>query len=66
MIKKHTFKLRNYTERTDFSEIELTPKEAILAKCYDCCCYDRKEVKACNIVHCPLYKYKNKWFRVSE
>ena len=66
MIKNHTFKLRNYTNRTDFTDIELTPKEAILAKCYDCCCYDRKEVKACNIKQCPLHNLKNKWLHVSE
>jgi len=57
------FKLYNYTNRTDFSDIELTPKEAILAKCYDCCCYDGDEVLMCEIKSCPLMKYKNKWFK---
>ena len=56
------FKLKDYKERIDFSLIEkLGYKETILAKCYDCCCYDRKEVKACTIKHCPLYPYKEKW-----
>lgn len=55
------FKLRDYKDLTDFTEIELTPKMAILAKCYDCCCYDRKEVKLCTIKHCPLMKLKDKW-----
>lgn len=55
------FKLSCYTDRTDFTDIDLTPKEAILAKCYDCCCYDKKEVKACTIKHCPLMKLKDMW-----
>lgn len=55
------FKLRDYTDRTDFSEIKLTQKQAILAKCYDCCCYDRKEVKLCEIKYCPLWQYKEKY-----
>ncbi len=59
------FKLKDYKDLTDFTEIELTPKQAILAKCYDCCCYDRKEVKLCACKHCPLMKLKNKWLRVS-
>ena len=66
MSKNKNFTLRDYTNRTDFTEIELTPKKAMMAKCYDCCCYDRKEVKLCNIKHCPLYKYKNRYFKVSE
>ena len=55
------FKLKNYVDRVDFTEIELTMKEAILAKCWDCCCYEKSEVKACTIKHCPLMKFKDKW-----
>ena len=28
---------------------------AINAKCYDCCCYDKVEVKLCTAKDCPLY-----------
>jgi len=57
------FKLYNYDKPTDFSEIELTPREAILAKCYDCCCYDGNEVLLCDLKTCPLQQFKMKWFK---
>lgn len=60
------FKLKNYDRSIDFSDIDLSFKEAILAKCWDCCCYDRKEVKLCNIKHCPLYKFKQKWINKNK
>lgn len=58
------FKLYDYNDITDFSNIELTAKEAILAKCYDCCCFDGVEVKECNIKTCPLHQFKEKWFKI--
>ncbi len=36
----------------------LTPLKAIRAKCIDCCCGDRKEVRECSIKNCPLYPYR--------
>ena len=62
--QKEKFKLVDYNNKTDFTNIELTFKQAILAKCWDCCCYDGKEVKKCDIKHCPLNKFKNKWFKI--
>ena len=56
------FKLKDYTDKTDFSEIKLTQRQAIMAKCYDCCCYDRNEVKLCESKTCPLYQYKKAYF----
>jgi len=57
------FKLKEYNDRTDFTQFDdLTPKQAIMAKCYDCCCYDRKEVKYCDVKDCPLYPFKKRWF----
>ena len=58
------FDLKSYQNLTDFSNIELSAKEAILAKCWDCCCYDAMEVKECNIKTCPLHQYKVKWYKV--
>lgn len=55
------FKLKNYVDRIDFSDIDLTMKEAILAKCWDCCCYQKEEVKLCTIKYCPLMKFKYMW-----
>ena len=36
----------------------LTRAQAIKAKCVDCCCGDRKEVKLCENKHCPLWTYR--------
>lgn len=58
------FKLLDYQGITDFSKIELSAKEAILAKCWDCCCYDAIEVKECNIKTCPLHQFKEKWYKI--
>lgn len=66
MMESKKFKLHKFKESVDFTQIELTPKEAIMAKCWDCCCYERREVKACTIKGCPLITFKNKWFNVSN
>ena len=34
------------------------PLRAIRIKCLDCCCYDRKEVKLCATVNCPLWPFR--------
>ena len=31
---------------------------AVKAKCLDCCCWQRKEVRLCTAVTCPLWKYR--------
>ena len=36
----------------------LTPIKAIRAKCLDCCCDSRADVKLCVIEKCPLYPYR--------
>ncbi len=36
----------------------MTPMKAIRAKCVDCCCGNRAEVKACPARDCPLYYYR--------
>lgn len=58
------FKLIDYQCLTDFTDIDLSVKEAILAKCLDCCCWDYKEVRECGIKTCSLKKYKDKWFKI--
>ncbi|WP_300462731.1 hypothetical protein [Desulfobacula sp.] len=30
-------------------------RAAVNAKCFDCCCYSRTEVRDCTAVNCPLY-----------
>ena len=41
-------------------EKNMTPVKAIKAKCLDCCCGDRGEVKECPVKDCPLWQYR-KW-----
>lgn len=36
----------------------LTPIKAIRAKCIDCCCGDKKEVRECSITDCPIWLYR--------
>lgn len=36
----------------------LTPIKAIKAKCLDCCCGQRDEVKNCPSKSCPLWMYR--------
>lgn len=36
----------------------LTPLKAIRAKCLDCCCGDKKEVKECTLEKCTLHPYR--------
>ena len=39
-------------------EKQLTPVKAIRAKCIDCCCGEKKEVRECNMAECPLWPYR--------
>lgn len=36
----------------------LTPMRAIRAKCIDCCCGQKNEVRLCPCTDCPLYPYR--------
>lgn len=44
----------NMNEETNIS----TPIKAIKAKCLDCCCGRRAEVKECPAKTCPLWRYR--------
>ena len=35
-----------------------SPIKAIRAKCIDCCCGDREEVKLCPATDCPLHPFR--------
>lgn len=37
----------------------LTRAKAIRAKCIDCMCGNKAEVKRCPAIKCPLYPYRN-------
>lgn len=36
----------------------LTPIKAIRAKCLDCCCENKMEVRLCTVQNCPLFPYR--------
>ena len=36
----------------------MTPIKAIKAKCLDCCCGQREEVKLCPVEDCPLWAFR--------
>ncbi len=35
-----------------------SPRQAIKAKCLDCCHADREEVRNCTVILCPLHAYR--------
>lgn len=35
-----------------------SPIKAIKAKCLDCCCGDKSEVRACPATNCPLWDFR--------
>lgn len=36
----------------------VSPLKAIRAKCLDCCCDQRDEVKLCPVTKCPLWEFR--------
>ena len=38
--------------------VVLTPIKAIKAKCLDCCCGQRDEVKSCPVTDCPIWDFR--------
>ena len=36
----------------------LTPIQAIRAKCWDCANGSRREIRLCDLTHCPLWPYR--------
>ena len=33
-------------------------RQAVNAKCADCCCWQNVEIRECTVVTCPLYQYR--------
>ena len=47
------------SDNEEQSKKEITsPIKAIKAKCLDCCCGDRNEVKGCPVKDCPLWAFR--------
>lgn len=43
------------SEYNDLSDYEMTPKQAIIAKCKECCCFSMHEAILCNAKNCALH-----------
>ena len=51
--------LKSVKSRDELDLVEIkTFREAIRAKCYDCCVYDLNEVKHCQAFSCPLWAFR--------
>ena len=49
------FLISEYNEQKDLSDYEMTPRQAIMAKCKECCCWSMHEALLCQCTHCPLH-----------
>lgn len=58
---------RKNKQLVDFADYEsLTPMRAIRLKCLDCCGFDDKEVRLCEIKTCALHQFKEKNFKTLQ
>lgn len=48
----------NENRKEDTEKAITSPLKAIKAKCLDCCCGDRTEVKDCPAKDCPLWMFR--------
>lgn len=53
--------LSKYKELREFAEGELTVKEAVIAKCVECCCFEVPEAHRCDNRECALFHFNQKW-----
>lgn len=62
------FNIVEFKSPTDFSNIELTPMQAIRAYCKECCGYSMYEAKRCEIKTCPLNKFitRKRTYNISD
>lgn len=73
MENKIPDRLKEYNEKVKKGEIERTPpkdpiqkakdnpkslRAALNAKCWECACYQRKEVTECTAKDCPLWRLR--------
>ena len=57
----------NYSEYNglcDLSSANLTPKQAILMKCKECCCFQPNEVRLCSSKDCSLWEISRKYLGI--
>ena len=49
------FLISEYNEQKDLSDYEMTPRQAIIAFCKQCCGWQMKLALLCQCKHCPLH-----------
>ena len=49
------FLISEYNDLKDLSDYEMTPKQAIIAKCKECCGFSMHEAILCNAKNCALH-----------
>lgn len=49
------FLISEYNDLKDLSDYEMTPKQAIIAKCKQCCNFNMHEAILCNVKNCALH-----------
>ncbi len=57
-IEKYSRRVKGKSQLLKYLSGErLTPRQAIIAKCYECCGYCVDGIEICTIENCPLYPY---------
>ena len=59
------FNLRDYNELVDLSDYEMTIKQAVMAKCKECCGFSSKEAILKKKKNCALHKLYQRYVRKS-
>ena len=59
-------KYSEYNGLCDLSSANLTPKQAILMKCKECCAFQNNEVRLCNSKDCALWEISRKYLTHSS
>ena len=60
------FNLGDYNELVDFSDYEMSTKQAIMAKCKEWCGFSSHEAILCNAKDCALHKIYQHYVRNSK
>lgn len=55
------FNLNDYNSVRDLSNVELGPRQAILAFCKECCGFNNNEARLCPSKTCPLWRLSRKY-----
>ena len=60
-MSKVNFNLHEFCQDLDGSRYEMTPKQAVIAKCFQCSVGDASEVQQCVTSGCPLFEFRKIW-----